>query len=318
MDNQTTEFTLESSGTPNTSLVAVDQGDNFTTVVSELVSTLANIPLATTVATSLTTREMMNETVVPDTIELTTNMVNVTSIAELNLTTPETNTELLTVESTTIADMIDPFSAELRHALYVSACWQLTISIITICFAIVIAIYGPVVFGSRALVRGMDVATEFLEFFLPIKYQGAPAEQKMLHYSEDQFVSKIRRFAAFIGLAMTVDALFEFMSGCLGRSGFHEESIPFTDYDGVRGAFACMCILNGLFTFCLFITSIQLFRKGFLREMCLVYAIRNAIACFIFTSAWSSYFDFDSRLNSAMDSVSSAVGGVSNMINGKS
>ena len=31
----------------------------------------------------------------------------------------------------------------------------------------------------------------------------------MLHYSEEQFVSKIRRFAAFIGLAMTVDALFE-------------------------------------------------------------------------------------------------------------
>ena len=80
----------------------------------------------------------------------------------------------------------------------------------------------------------MDVATEFLEFFLPIKYQGAPAEQKvgfvfstsllipmcchhpidhinvkMLHYSEEQFVSKIRRFAAFIGLAMTIDALFE-------------------------------------------------------------------------------------------------------------
>ena len=27
----------------------------------------------------------------------------------------------------------------------------------------------------------------------------------------------------------------------------------------------------------------QLFRKGFLREMVLVYAIRNAIACFIFT-----------------------------------
>ena len=118
----------------------------------------------------------------------------------------------------------------------------------------------------------------------------------MLHYSEEQFVSKIRRFAAFIGLAMTIDALFEvrfsvdlnftfyqFMSGCLGRSGFHGESIPFTDYDGVRGAFACLCVLNGLFTFCLFITSIQLFRKGFLREMCLVYAIRNAIACFIFT-----------------------------------
>ena len=85
MDNQTTEFTLESSGTPNTSLVAVDQGDNFTTVVSELVSTFANIPLATTVAT---TREMMNETVVPDTVELTTTMVNITSIAEMNLTTP--------------------------------------------------------------------------------------------------------------------------------------------------------------------------------------------------------------------------------------
>ena len=73
------------------------------------------------------------------------------------------------------------------------------------------------------------------------------------------------------------------MSGCLGRSGFHEDSVPFTDYDGTRGAFACMCILNGLFTFCLFVASIQLFRKGFLREMCLVYAIRNAIACFIFT-----------------------------------
>ena len=86
MDNQTTEFTLESSGTPNTSLVAVDQGDNFTTVVSELVSTLANIP--TTVATSLRTREMMNETVVPDTVELTTTMVHITSIAEMNLTTP--------------------------------------------------------------------------------------------------------------------------------------------------------------------------------------------------------------------------------------
>ena len=85
MDNQTTEFTLESSGTPNTSLVAVDQGDNFTTVVSELVSTFANIPLATTVAT---TREMMNETVVPDTVELITTMVNITSIAEMNLTTP--------------------------------------------------------------------------------------------------------------------------------------------------------------------------------------------------------------------------------------
>lgn len=78
----------------------------------------------------------------------------------------------------------------------------------------------------------MDVATEFLEFFLPIKYQGAPAEQKvglvfsthhpidhtnvqMLHYSEEQYVSKIRRFAAFIGLAMTIDALFEVINASL-------------------------------------------------------------------------------------------------------
>lgn len=92
-----------------------------------------------------------------------------------------------------------------------------------------------------------------------------------------------------------------------------------------------MSILNGMFTFCLFVASIQLFRKGFLREMCLVYAIRNAIACFIFTceflndlllkqnqAAWSDYFDFDSRMNSAMDSMSSAVDGMSNMINGDS
>lgn len=31
----------------------------------------------------------------------------------------------------------------------------------------------------------------------------------MQNYSEEQFTSKIRRFAGFIGLAMTVDACFE-------------------------------------------------------------------------------------------------------------
>lgn len=310
MDNQTEVTTLaESSGTSNfTDLVNLT-----TTVVSEIAISSTEVPM--TVAATIGRENMTS--VVPDVIEVTANLNATTIATAFNVTTQESITEQL-LATTTSAMMIDPFSAELRHALYVSACWQLTIAVVTIGFAIVIAIYGPVVFGSRALVRGMDVATEFLEFFLPIKYQGAPAEQKMLHYSEEQFVSKIRRFAAFIGLAMTIDALFEFMSGCLGRSGFHEDSVPFTDYDGMRGAFACMCILNGLFTFCLFVASIQLFRKGFLREMCLVYAIRNAIACFIFTSAWSDYFDFDSRVNSAMDSVSSAVDGMSNMINGDS
>ena len=52
-----------------------------------------------------------------------------------------------------------------------------------------IAIYGPVVFGSRALVRGMDVATEFLEFFLPVKYEGAPAAEKVSYYKAFQRAS---------------------------------------------------------------------------------------------------------------------------------
>ena len=42
-----------------------------------------------------------------------------------------------------------------------------------------IALYGPVVFGSVNLTRGMEVATKFLEFILPIKYEGKPAEEKV-------------------------------------------------------------------------------------------------------------------------------------------
>ena len=40
----------------------------------------------------------------------------------------------------------------------------------------------------------------------------------------------------------------------------------------------------------------------------------------LISAAWSTYFDFDvsSKVNSAVDSMSSAVGGVSNMINGQS
>ena len=56
---------------------------------------------------------------------------------------------------------------------------QLGLAIVTILFAIVIGIYGPYVFGSQALVTGMSVATDFWEFFLPVKYGGKPAEEKV-------------------------------------------------------------------------------------------------------------------------------------------
>ena len=62
---------------------------------------------------------------------------------------------------------------------YCSAGWQVAIALITVGFAIVIALYGPVVFGSVNLTRGMEVATKFLEFILPIKYEGKPAEEKV-------------------------------------------------------------------------------------------------------------------------------------------
>ena len=60
-----------------------------------------------------------------------------------------------------------------------SAAWLIAIAVITTGFAIVIALYGPVVFGARALSRGMGVATEFLEFMCPIKYDGKPIDEKV-------------------------------------------------------------------------------------------------------------------------------------------
>ena len=66
-----------------------------------------------------------------------------------------------------------------HHFQYCSAGWQVAIALITVGFAIVIALYGPVVFGSVNLTRGMEVSTKFLEFILPIKYDGKPAEEKV-------------------------------------------------------------------------------------------------------------------------------------------
>ena len=57
--------------------------------------------------------------------------------------------------------------------------WELALALITIMFAGVIALYGPYVFGSQALVNGMQVMMEFWEFFLPVKYNGRTAEEKV-------------------------------------------------------------------------------------------------------------------------------------------
>ena len=64
----------------------------------------------------------------------------------------------------------------LQHS---TAGWIVFIAICTIGFAIVIALYGPVVFGQKALAKGMECATEFLEFFLPLKYEGKPVDEKV-------------------------------------------------------------------------------------------------------------------------------------------
>ena len=69
-----------------------------------------------------------------------------------------------------------------KYFKYNLAGWQLAFSIMTILFAVVIGTYGPYVFGKQALVNGMSVATDFWEFFLPVKYAGRPVDEKVVHF----------------------------------------------------------------------------------------------------------------------------------------
>jgi len=252
-------------------------------------------------------------------ITMASNIINSTAV--LNTTLSDFDREITThaqletsFTTTTVETMITEYiDPNLQAYLYGSAGWQIAISLITVGFAIVIALYGPVVFGSINLTRGMEVATKFLEFILPIKYEGKPAEEKMNLYTKEQFDSKIRRFSCILGLTMSGFAFFEFLTGCIGRAAFAfdvEEDGKFGEvHPGKAGAHAAFCVLMGITTFCLMCASLMLFNKGFLREMMLVYAIRNFIVCIIFTASWSKYYGFEplDEISSAMDNVKSTM-----------
>jgi len=261
--------------------------------------------------TPATSHQTMASNIINSTVAAVLNVTNNIE-REMDITTTHAQIET-TSTTTTVETMTEYIDPNLQAYLYCSAGWQVAIALITVGFAIVIALYGPVVFGSVNLTRGMEVATKFLEFILPIKYEGKPAEEKMNLYTKEQFDSKIRRFSCILGLTMSGFAFFEFITGCVGRSAFEfdvESDGKFGEvHPGKAGAHAALCVLMGITTFCLMCAALMLFNKGFLREMMLVYAIRNFIVCLIFTASWSKYYGFEpmNEFSSAMDNVKNSM-----------
>jgi len=214
-----------------------------------------------------------------------------------------------TTEETVFTKVVEPIfrgniweeegvTLAIRNSLYTLAGWELALALITIMFAGVIALYGPYVFGSQALVNGMQVMMEFWEFFLPVKYNGRTAEEKMASYSQDEYVRKIRRFSGFIGVAMTGFALFEMITGAVGRAALKDHALGEGSIMGYS-AFVTLSVLCGITSFILLFASAQLFRQRFLPEMMLVYSIRNLTMLILFTATWMRALGVDEKLENS-------------------
>jgi len=233
----------------------------------------------------------------------------------------ETTEPLLlnTTQNTVIArrldwDFLTTTNSDVRDCMFTIAGWQLALSIATIIFAVVIAVYGPYVFGSKALIKGMSVTTEFWEFCLPLKYNGKSAEDKMDTYSNEAYVSKIRRFAGFIGFTMAAVGFLEMITGAVGRSALKNHEVD----GGSLMAFeshVTLCVLCGIVTFVLLSISLLLgCGKQFIPEFMLVYSIRNLIMCILFTANWmhgtgfwKSVQDAREHIENKFDSVADGV-----------
>lgn len=227
-------------------------------------------------------------------------MVNATTIADtVDTTIATTLAETGIVANTTTVKTLEqiqwPVDEIIRDSVYNLAGWQLAFSIMTILFAVVIGTYGPYVFGKQALVNGMSVATDFWEFFLPVKYAGRPVDEKMDSYTPEAYVSKIRRFGGFIAFTMIAFAFLEMVCGAVGRAGLKDHRIGGGSLM-LFDAHVTLCILCGITSFCLLCSSVQMFRHRFLPEMMLVYSIRNLFMLCLFTANWMRALGVDKQI----------------------
>ncbi|CAG5099465.1 Oidioi.mRNA.OKI2018_I69.XSR.g16536.t1.cds [Oikopleura dioica] len=195
---------------------------------------------------------------------------------------------------------------DIRNTISSNAGWEIAFAWITIIFAVVIALYGPYVFGSDRLITGMNVATEMMEFFFPVQYVGKPASEKITYYSHEAYVSKIRRFSLYIALTMTGISLFEYMVGQIG-------SCALADHENGGGsptalhAHVVLCVFAGVLSFSLTVAAMLMFKRGFLPEVMMVYGIRNAFMVFFFTSTWVHAMGFDKKMNDSLNSLKSGI-----------
>lgn len=261
-------------------------------------TTQAAVILTESMAELNSSAPVIPETVVPTEAFLTTTgsedfVTNATSIAA--------------TQTSKIVNFVEwDLDEEIRNTISSNAGWEIAFAWITIIFAVVIALYGPYVFGSDRLITGMNVATEMMEFFFPVQYVGKPASEKITYYSHEAYVSKIRRFSLYIALTMTGISLFEYMVGQIG-------SCALADHENGGGsptalhAHVVLCVFAGVLSFSLTVAAMLMFKRGFLPEVMMVYGIRNAFMVFFFTSTWVHAMGFDKKMNDSLNSLKSGI-----------
>jgi len=116
------------------------------------------------------------ETVAPEVLKAATEALTSTTTSSVAAVTNAT----ILATTQTAKEFVDwNIDLDTRNCISSNAGWEIAFAWITIIFAIVIALYGPYVFGSDRLIAGMNVATEMMEFFFPVEYVGKPASEKV-------------------------------------------------------------------------------------------------------------------------------------------
>lgn len=243
------------------------------------------------------------ETVAPEVLKAATEALISTTTSSVAAVTNAT----ILATTQTEKEFVDwNLDLETRNYISSNAGWEIAFAWITIIFAIVIALYGPYVFGSDRLIAGMNVATEMMEFFFPVEYVGKPASEKITYYSHEAYVSKIRRFSVYIALMMTGFSLFEWIVGQIGFCALSDHENGGGNPTGLH-AHVVLCVFAGVMSFALTVACMLMFKRGFLPEVMIVYGIRNAFMLFFFTSTWVQAMGYDKKMNDSFNSLKSGI-----------
>lgn len=244
------------------------------------------------------------ETVAPEVLKAATEAI--LSSTTVSTVAAVTNATILATTQTAKELVEWNIDLDTRNYIASNAGWEIAFAWITIIFAIVIALYGPYVFGSDRLIAGMNVATEMMEFFFPVEYVGKPASEKITYYSHEAYVSKIRRFSLYIAFVMTGFSLFEWIVGQVGLSSLSDHENGGGSPTGLH-AHVVLCVFAGVMSFTLTVSCMLMFKRGFLPEVMMVYGIRNAFMVFFFTSTWIQAMGYDKKMNDSFNSLKSGI-----------